>query len=463
MRSQAKSVQKEALYPGNTRWYSRIPSPFSIAFWLTLIVAIWALLGGEAPDLEGAPAWRQLLQSWDSGLWNRGGLVFAFQMMLILVLGHSLALSAPVKRLLNALLSGCRSTPSAAAVVAIASISTGLINWGFGLICGAVLARQVAEKALREGWGLHYPLIGAAGYTGMMVWHGGFSGSAPITVNTPDHTLVSLTGVIPLSETLATPMNAFVTISALILLPLLCWFLGRRALRSGQIREPEISPPVSLQKFADSVSLPSSSSRNLMAYGAGLALLLLCVLRFIDTPEPGSLRFLTLDFINLFLFGTALLLHGSVDRFVQAVEKAMPGAAGIALQFPLYFGIMGIMTDFGLIADLAQAFIAISAPQTFPLFAFLSAALVNLFVPSGGGQWQVQGPMLMQAAMELGAPAGKTVMALAYGDQLTNMLQPFWALPLLGITGLSARSLLPYTALFLLAGLVIFATALLLF
>jgi short-chain fatty acids transporter len=176
-----------------------------------------------------------------------------------------------------------------------------------------------------------------------------------------------------------------------------------------------------------------------------------------------GLRWLTLDWINGALLAAGLLLHGSFARFTRAVDEAMPGAAGIAVQFPLYFGIMGVMREAGLITDLAGAFTALSTPATFPLFGMLSAGLVNVFVPSGGGQWQVQGPILIEAARQLGVPDAKAVMALAYGDQLTNMLQPFWALPLLGITGLQARFILPYTLIALAAGLGIFAAVLLLF
>ena len=83
---------------------------------------------------------------------------------------------------------------------------------------------------------------------------------------------------------------------------------------------------------------------------------------------------------------------------------------------------------------------------------FLSAGAVNLFVPSGGGQWAVQGPIIMEAAIRAGVSPETVLMAMAYGDQWTNMLQPFWALPLLAITGVRARDIVGYTALWVLAG-----------
>ena len=156
-------------------------------------------------------------------------------------------------------------------------------------------------------------------------------------------------------------------------------------------------------------------------------------------------------------------MHKSFFSFLKAIDNAISGASGILIQFPLYFGIMGIMNHSGLVQIMSDFFVNISNETTFPIFTFISAAIVNVFVPSGGGQWAVQGPIIVEAATQLGVSIPKSVMALAYGDQLTNMLQPFWALPLLGITGLKAKEILPYTLILLLAGVVIFIVGLLFF
>ena len=107
--------------------------------------------------------------------------------------------------------------------------------------------------------------------------------------------------------------------------------------------------------------------------------------------------------------------------------------------------------------------ISISNEFTLPIFTFFSAAIINIFVPSGGGQWIIQGPVVIAAATELNVPIQKVVMALAYGDQLTNMLQPFWALPLLAITKLKAKEILPYTLIIMLVGIVVFISSLIIF
>lgn len=167
--------------------------------------------------------------------------------------------------------------------------------------------------------------------------------------------------------------------------------------------------------------------------------------------------------MNWLLLGLCFLLHGSLNNLMQALNQAISDGAGILIQFPLYAGIMGMVKYSGMLATIALAFVEWSGPESLSLFTFFSAAIINVFVPSGGGQWIVQGPIIMDAANQLQLPLGKLVMALAYGDQLTNMIQPFWAIPLLAITGLKAHELLPKTFALMLLGTLIFSFVLLVF
>ena len=107
-------------------------------------------------------------------------------------------------------------------------------------------------------------------------------------------------------------------------------------------------------------------------------------------------------------------------------------------------------TGQSLASVISNFFVSIATEVTFPLFTFLSAGIVNFFVPSGGGQWAVQGPIMMPAGKALGVDPAITGMAIAWGDAWTNMIQPFWALPALGIAGLSARDIMGYCIITLL-------------
>ena len=184
-------------------------------------------------------------------------------------------------------------------------------------------------------------------------------------------------------------------------------------------------------------------------------MLVAVIVMFVNNPQS-----LNINSINLILFTLAILSHNSLADFSTTASKSIASTTGIMLQFPLYAGIMGMMKYSGLTDIFTQFFIDISTTQTFPIFTMLSAGIVNFFVPSGGGQWAIQGPVIVDAAKELHVPISKAVMALAYGDQLTNMMQPFWALPLLAITGLKAKQILPYSLLIMLLGILIFGVVL---
>jgi short-chain fatty acids transporter len=202
---------------------------------------------------------------------------------------------------------------------------------------------------------------------------------------------------------------------------------------------------------------------KIMAYIFGGIILAFAFYKAFILPEKVSLDIITPNYINLVLLGLAIMMHSSFYNFLNGIDKAISGSAGILIQFPLYFGIMGIMNHSGMVQIMSDFFVSISNSTTFPIFTFISAAIINVFVPSGGGQWAVQGPIIIDAATQLGVNIPKSVMALAYGDQLTNMLQPFWALPLLGITGLKAKEILPYTLILLVVGTFIFISGLLIF
>ena len=316
---------------------------------------------------------------------------------------------------------------------------------------------------------INYALIGAAGYVGLMVWHGGISGSSLIKISEEGHfnelinkpeILAQLPSSISFSDTVFSTMNIAITLSLFILLPLVMYLIGKKA------KPTEIHIPIQKEEVASNNPLIGAEKIDhsfLFVMLIGLALIGYSIYLAVSHPGFTSLKFINPNFINFFLLGLALMFHGSIVNFLKGIDHAISGVSGILIQFPLYFGIMGIMSNSGMINDIAQFFQQISNEVTYPLYTLFSAGIVNVFVPSGGGQWYVQGPIVLQTAVEMNIPVAKSIMALAYGDQLTNMLQPFWALPLLGITGLKAKDILPYTLILMLVGLIIFSIGLLVF
>lgn len=440
------------------------PDPFVLAIALTLGVMVTGIV--FRPE-TGVAALESTLTDWSgsAGLWKL--LAFGMQASLMLVLGTAVADAPPIRRRIEGLAATAASPRRLVGLVAFCAIALGLLNWSLALIGGALLARSAGAHAAKQGWKLDYPLLAAAGYSGLMVWHGGLSGTAPLKATTEKDLvevlgpeLAAKVGTLSLEQTLLGDLNLFVSGGLLLLGPLLFMAMvpsqgeGNHRAYVGDALDPEPTAPN--PEPSDTLERIETSPWVLRALALPMALAL-----FVFVFRKGLGR-VGLDTVNLTLWVMAMALHGRPDRFVSACERGIRGATGIFIQFPLYAGIMGMMSGAGLSKALAQTVSDAGAAVLAPL-TFASAALINLFVPSGGGQWAVQGPIIMDAALRTGVEPATILMAMAYGDQLTNMLQPFWALPLLAITGCKAREIVGYCVIFMLAGAAWMAAGLVLF
>ncbi|MET3767429.1 short-chain fatty acids transporter [Marisediminicola sp. UYEF4] len=423
-----------------------IPSALVFVIVLTVLVAILALTLADAGPVD-------VIRSWGDGL--VGLLAFMTQMALVLLLGRTLANTRLVRRLLTKLGGVPRNAVQAYAFVFIVASIASLITWGLGLVVGGLLAKEVAAQLRARGVPLHFPLLVAAGYSGFVVWHMGYSGSAPLTAATEGSFLAEQIGrTIPLTETTFSPWNIRAAVATIIVVALALTLVAPR--KDAPIfelafdaREADAAP--------DEVVTPADrlDASRIPTLIIGLALVAYLVVHFVGGGTP------TLDIVNWTFLGLIFLLVHNPFELIRLVKDAASNVGDILLQFPLYAGILGMMTGSGLIAVFSDFFVGISTPATFGLLALLSAGLVNFFVPSGGGQFAVQGPIMLDAAERLGVDPSVAIMAVSYGDQWTNMIQPFWALPLLAIAGLKIRDILGYTTVtFLAAGLVFAATML---
>lgn len=454
-----------------TTFRKLLPAPFTIALILTAFTFILALTFGSDEIYASSEKSRlvQTAEFWYDGLWNINGLAFAVQMMLMLLLGHVLALSKPIDNLLDNLSSNCNSNAKAALIITFFTICFGFINWGLGLIFGALFARKIGEHASKMGYQINYAFIGACGYVGMMVWHGGLSGSAPIKVADEGHLINMMEGVelkaslpetLPMSETVFSSMNITASILLLVILPLtMYWFAKKINVTQVNI----LSRETKSVSNKDNVGMEKVDHSKLVGLLIGTAFLIFSIYKIIQSDNIATLSFLNPNFINFTLLGLGLIMHRSVIQFLTSIDQAIGGVSGILIQFPLYFGIMAIMKDSGLMSATAEYVSNLASNETFPILTLMSSGALNVLVPSGGGQWIVQGPILVETSINNGIPLAKTVMAMSYGDQLTNMMQPFWALPLLAITGLKAKEILPYTLILMLLGFIIFTSVLIIF
>ena len=417
------------------RW---LPDPFLFAIILTIVVFIAAMVGTQQGPLDLIWAWGGQGKT-ESGFWSL--LAFAMQMALVLVLGSAMASAKVCKRILGAIASLAHNKRSAILITTFVSTICCWLNWGFGLIAGALLAREVAKRVKD----VDYPLLIAAAYSGFVIWHAGLSGSIPLQIGAEGGTeILGISYFAPTSATIFHPMNLLMVGVILVLMPFVNYAMHPDADHTIVV-DPTLL--VDEEERTYKVETPADKIEH-----SRILWVITLVLGFIYIVYYFVQKGFNLDLniVNMIFLFLGILLHGDLRKYVDAIGDAAAGAAGILLQFPFYAGIMGLMvaanpdTGVSLASIIANFFTNISNDVTFPVLTFLSAGIINFFVPSGGGQWAVQAPIVMPAATQMGIEYGRAAMAIAWGDQWTNMIQPFWALPALGIAGLSARNIMGY-------------------
>lgn len=427
-----------------------LPEPFIFAVILTVVAVVIAIPVCHQTPLE-------VVEHWGNGVWSL--LAFAMQMALVLVCGSTLAAAPAVKKVIGALASLPKTPAGAIALVTGISALACWINWGFGLIVGVIFAKEIARK-LR---GVDYRLLIASAYSGFVVWHAGLSGSIPLTMATPGSGLKEitrgiLTNPVPLSETVFDVHNLVMVvlcIAALVAVNTLMHpkkgvisidpaLLAEEGETESEVKKSGLSGADGLGKGSRYTPAEKMENSRILSWLIALLGLSYFVINIFVRGKSLDLN----SVILLFLF-LGIILHKTPLAYVRAFTKASSGAAGILLQFPFYAGIMGIIMGVGksgicLGTVLSDACISISTPHTYPLLTFLCAAILNMFVPSGGGHWAIQAPIMFAAGADLGVDPGLTGIAISWGDAWTNLIQPFWAIPALAIAKLNAKDIMGF-------------------
>lgn len=425
-----------------------IPDAFVFCIILTIVVFIAAMPVAGMNPIEVANAW-------GSGVW--GLLAFSMQMALVLVLGSALANAPAIKRIIVKLAGVPKKPAGAVAFVTIISAICCFINWGFGLIIGALLAKEVAKKIK----GLDYRLIIAAAYSGFVIWHSGISGSIPLGMTALDvdgtvaNTGGAVTEVVPTSQTIFSAWNLIMVVAVVVVVAIVNAKMHPDAKDVVSI-DPKLleDAPEAVETKAKKDRTPAEKLENSMILSYIVVVIGAVYLIYYFVNAGSILNALSLNIVNLIFLILGIAFHKTPIGYVKAIMESAESAGGIILQFPFYAGIQGMMVTAGsngvsLASAISNGFVSISTPRTFPVLCYLAAGIVNFFVPSGGGQWAVQGPIMMPAGLKLGVTPAVTAMGIAWGDAWTNMLQPFWALPALGIAGLGARDIMGYCAIVL--------------
>jgi len=421
---------------GLGRFSSRfVPSAFAIAVLLSLLTM------GLALGWAGAPP-EQVLSAWGGGFWEL--LPFSMQMALVMFTGYLLALTAPVRGLLEKLAGLARSPRGAVALMASVSMGLAYINWGLSLVASAMLVRFVARRRPD----VDYRLLVACAYFGLgATWHAGLSASAPLLVATPGHFLEKQLGTLPIDRTLFSAFNLGLTAAVVVGLAVLAWALHPKPEHTVKV------DPAVLEKLGDFVP-PERPPERSFAVWLDHAWLLNVVFGVLGLAWfarhlalNGGWKAINLNVVNFLFLTLAVLLHLTPARLLKASEEAGNVLHGIVLQFPLYAGIYGIFKATGLTDRIGELFVSLSTKETFPAIVYLYSGVVNYFVPSGGSKWAIEAPYLLNAAASLGVAPEKVVLAYAWGDMATDLIQPFWALPLLAVARLEFKDILGFLLL----------------
>jgi short-chain fatty acids transporter len=421
------------------------PDSFIFAVGLTFVVFLLGLsLAGKSPF--------EMTKYWAEGFWKF--LPFTMQMVLVLTTGFTLATTPAGQRFLTTIARIPKSSVSATIFVLVVSAVLAWFSWGLGIICGSFLARELAKNLER----VDFKLLVAATYTGSQTGILGLSFSEALLVNTPGHFLEKQIGLIPYSQTGLSPMMTIpLAITMVIVLPLLFWLIHPDEkdtpvlddkLRAKFVDDSAVAvPPVQTDRSLAEI-MDNSPVVNIGISAMGFTYI---VYWFYTRGFD-----LNLDIFNFTLLFSGILLHGTPARLIAAFEQGVKASYGIVLQFPFYAGIQGMMGASGLVIIMAEWFTAISTPLTFPIWSYISAAFVNLFIPSAGGIFIIQGPIMIKAGMDMGVPAATIINSFAAGETLGNIIQPFWAIPLLGIAGVKMRDIMGFCMLAFFAASIVF-------
>lgn len=415
-----------------------VPSALSIAALLTGLTALLALGWTDATPTR-------VLMSWGDGFWSL--LSFTMQMSLVMFSGYLLAVAPPVTAGLRRIAGLARSPRQAVVLMAGASMGLALLNWGLSLVGSAVLARHLAARRFEGGRGADYRLLVATAYFGLgTTWHAGLSASAPLVAASAQNPISQQFGVVSVDETLFSAFNLGLVLVTVVVMLTLAALLHPRPEDTLTV-DPEI-----LAQFKDFSPPPPPEERTvagfwdhapLLPVALGLAGLAYTGLKIADAGWTK----INIDTVNLVFLSLALLAHRRPSSVLAAAEASSGVLSGIVLQFPLYAGIYGIFQGTGLTDALGDLFVRHASADTFPGLVYLYSGFINYFVPSGGAKWAIEAPYILKAAAELGVPQAKMVLAYAWGDMATDLIQPFWALPLLAVARLDFKDILGYLLL----------------
>jgi short-chain fatty acids transporter len=419
-----------------SNWFEKwFPDAFALALAAVAIVFVATLLAGSTV-LDSA-------QRFGAGFWDLT--TFTMQMSMIVVTGYAVATAPPVYRIIRWLAQAPSTGPGAAAYVGLFSMLSSLLSWSFSLIFSALLAREVAQRVR----GADYRAIGAAAYLGVgSVWALGLSSSAALIMAAPaslPDAIERISGVIPLSQTLGLWQSVLIAALLIVVSMAISYYSAPNAAHAKSMGDMGVSYAAATNDIGK-----RTTPGEWLEYSPLLTIVVTILgggflVREVMTSGPSVLLQLN-HYIFMFLI-VGLLLHWRPKSFVQAIAASVTPVGGILIQYPMYAGIVRMLTESGLAEDLSHFFVSISNQHTYPVMVGIYSAFLGLFIPSAGGKWLIEAPYMLDAANQLQVHLGWVVQTYNATEALANLIHPFWMLPLVGILGLKARDIVGYSML----------------
>ena len=427
-----------------------MPDPYVFAVILTFVAVLLAYF--FAPNAHP----QQIAAAWYGGVFNL--FTFAFQMVIMLVAGYALASAPAIRNLLGRIASIPSNAAAAVSLTVLVSMIASWINWGLGLVTAALLAREIAKRIRMDfGW------LVAAAYSGFVISTEGLSGSIALSQATHGSALnivEKVTGKItPLSQTVFTRFNLIPIAVLLVALPIIFRYIGPAPNNSfaadpDKLRSEDATP----HHIKEKTDTLGSRLDNAWILTVLLVVFIATALGLELYRTKGSLD---LNSVIMALLMLGLLLHWTPAAYVAAIKHAARISGPLILQYPLYGGLMGIMTATGLAGVLSKVFLSFSTAHSIHFWTYLTSVIITFFVPSGGGHWAVQGPFAVPAARDLHASLAGVTMSVAMGESVANMLQPFFALPILAIAGIKVQRMMGFMVITFLVAFMAFGLSLL--
>ncbi|MFP4846170.1 TIGR00366 family protein [Winogradskyella sp. PE311] len=443
-----------------------MPSAYVFALLLTLITGLLALTLTDSKPIK-------ILEGWYDGFWKL--LSFGMQIVLIVITAYSIAQAPPIKKGIDILSKKIAKPVQVYIVVIVFGVLISLVSFGM-VVVTSILARELALRTK----GVHYPYLIACVYFSSGAWVCGLSSSIPLLLNTENNFLITdgiLTDTISTAYSLGTTLNILMILLFVIIVPCIMWLLIPKSFNGKELKDLQTvttEEDCSIKDEALSYKLPfkavSDSMNNAGWLQISVALLGLIYIIYHFTTNGFDLNFDIMIFIFIIM---GLFLHVTPMRYSIAMKRSSGNISGILFQYPFYAGIMGIMLASGLGENISRALVSIASPESYTFIAYLTGGVINFAIPSAGGEFAVIGPSIINMVQDLGTNlttsevtlmTARASMSIAYGESLSNLLQPFFLLLVFPVMGkgikIQARDIIgylfiPFVILFIIQALMV--------